>query len=223
MEIAAVVSTVLSGVSTVVSYLGAQQQAAQYDNLAIQARNEGNVQAQIDVNDAVQQQNALIAEKSATEFNQTVAATKRYEDLKQNSAEVRRQMATNFLKIDRSGRKFGEVFAAEEKIAFDKVLAADYAGAQTDYEFYKASEEIDRKADYVYKQGMAQRDYTLAKFENKAITYENEATATRNAATVNALAGIAGTASSYITMGSSDMIKTGKGFGSDFARKFYRV
>ena len=220
MEIAAVVSTVLSGVSTVVNYMSAQSQVKQLENEAIKARQEGEVQAQIDVNNTVNEQNALIAEKSATQFNQAVAADKRYTDLKENIAETRRKMDTGFLKLDSSQRKFGDVFASEEKIAFDKVLAADYAGAQTDYEFYKASEEIDRKADYVYKQGMAQRDYTLAKFENQALTYENEAAATKSAATANAIAGIAGTAGSYFTLGSSEMIKSSS---NTFARKFFRV
>lgn len=223
MEIAAVVSTVLSGVSTVVNYMSAQSQIKQLEDQATRARQEGEVQAQIDVNNAVNEQNALIAEKSATQFNQAVAADKRYKDLKESVAETRRKMGAGFLKLDSSQRKFGDVFASEEKIAFDKILSMDYAGAQKDYEFYKAAEEIDRKADYVYSQGMAQRDYTLAKFENQAITYENEAAATKSAATANAIAGIAGTAGSYFTLGSSDMIKSGTGFGSTFARKFYGV
>ena len=223
MEIAAVVSTVLSGVSTVVNYMSAQSQIKQLEDQATRTRQEGEVQAQIDVNNTVNEQNALIAEKSATQFNQAVAADKRYTDLKESIAETRRKMGVGFLKLDSSQRKFGDVFASEEKIAFDKILSMDYAGAQKDYEFYKAAEEIDRKADYVYSQGMAQRDYTLAKFENQAITYENEAAATKSAATANAIAGIAGTAGSYFTLGSSDMIKSGTGFGSNFARKFYRV
>lgn len=223
MEIAAVISTIASAASGVVNYISAQNQAKQLDNEAIKARQEGEVQAQIDVNNTVNEQNALIAEKSATQFNQAVAADKRYTDLKESIAETRRKMDTGFLKLDSSQRKFGDVFASEEKIAFDKILSMDYAGAQKDYEFYKGIEEVDRKADYVYSQGMAQRDYTLAKFENQALTYENEAEATRSSAKMQALASVAGTASSYFTLGSSEMIKSGTGFGSNFARKFYRV
>jgi hypothetical protein len=220
MEVAAIVSVVASGVSTVVSYIGAQRQAQSLDYAAQAKRQEGEVQAQLDVNDTVAETDALSAQRQQTIFNQKLAASVAAEKRDALAKDIADKRGSNYLKLDKSARSFADVFKAEIDREEDKLASFDFQAGQESYSYYKQAEEIDRKASYAYSQGMAKRDYTLAKFNNEASALESEAANTRFNANVNLLTGIATTGASYATLGTK--IGQGAGFKTKVGKSFFR-
>jgi hypothetical protein len=221
MEIAAVVSTVLSGVSTVVSYLGAQREADALEVAAVAREQQAQVDAQIDVNNTIAEQNEIQATEAQTIFNRRLQAQIDNEKRDQLASEIARNNAKSYLTLSPNVRSFGDVFKAELQAGQNKLTSFDFESAQSDYGMYKQIEELDRKANYNYMVGMSKRDFTLAAGRNEAIQYRNEAAATRSAAQVGLVTGIAGTATSFIQGGS--MVKDMGLKEGNIARKFYRV
>ena len=222
MEIAAIVSVVASGVGTAVSYIGAQRQAQALDYAAQAKRQEGEVQAQLDVNDTVAETDALSAQRQQAIFNQKLAASIAAEKRDALSKEIAETRGSNYLKLDKSARSFSDVFKAEIDREEDKLASFDFQTGQESYSYYKQAEEIDRKASYAYSQGMAKRDYTLAKFNNEALSLESEAENTRFNANINLLTGIATTAASYASFGSKLGGPTGDQFKTKVGKSFFR-
>lgn len=220
MEIAAVVSVIASGVSTVVSYIGAQRQADALEQQAAAKIEEGKVQAQLDVNDTVAQTSALAAQQQEQVFNQKLAAQVAAEKRELLASEMAKERGANYLKLDKSARSFADVFKAEIDREEDKLASFDFETGQESYSYYKAAEEIDRKAAYTYSQGMAKRDFTLAKFNNESAALQNEANNTRFNANINLLSGVASTGLGYVTMGTK--IGQGAGFKTKLGQKFFK-
>ena len=221
MEIALVVSTIASAASTVVNYLGAQREADMLEQAADRKELQTKVDAQIDVNNTVAEQNEIEATKAQTIFNKRLQAQIDTEKREQLASEIAKNNAKSYLTLSPNVRSFGDVFKAEVAAGQNKLTSFDFESSQSSYGMYKQIEELDRKSDYSYMVGMSKRDFTLAAGANEAYQLRNEAEATRSAANIELLAGIAGTATSYVSGGAA--VKDMGLKENNLARKFYRV
>lgn len=198
MEIA-IAATLLS---TAFSYHSAQQNAKAQEYAADAAIAQGEYNAQIDVNnavDAVAQENFRQSAAEANKFRDLEAIQRKRVAL---SRKLDADLAKERISLSSSYGTMEDVFRSYDMAANNELASFDFDTSASSYQYNLQAGEAGRKRNLAWDAGLAQRDLTLASAANTATQYRNQASNIKTAAVGQAIGGLASATSMAATAGS---------------------
>jgi len=217
-HIAAAVSVIGSLTQGYMGYKAANDEAKMLENQADNRIREGEVKAQLDINDSVAETAALQHQKGIVELNANIAGIKAEDERVAMEQKAKADQATLLLTSDASTNKFSDVFKQQATEDFDKLVDFSFDTSQDTYQSFIQGRELDRQSEYATTQGLAKRDFTLAKFQNQSITLRNQAAAKRSEGTGALITGALGAGTSF----ASGVSMYGKGGSSGAAKGIFK-
>lgn len=195
MEVA-IIATLLS---TAVSYRAAEQNAAAQDMAADAAEAQGQYNAQINVNNAVD----AVAQEN---FKASAAEANKFRDLEANqrkrvalAKKLDADLATKEISMASTYGTFEDTFKAYDMDASNQLASFDFDASESSYQYNLQAGEAGRKRNLAWSQGLAQRDLTLHSAANKATQFRNQADNTRLAAVGTLVGGLGSAANIHAT------------------------
>jgi hypothetical protein len=195
MEVA-IIATLLS---TAVSYRAAEQNAAAQDMAADAAEAQGQYNAQINVNnavDAVAQENFKASAAEANKFRDLEANQRKREAL---AKKLDADLATKEISMASTYGTFEDTFKAYDMDASNQLASFDFDASESSYQYNLQAGEAGRKRNLAWSQGLAQRDLTLHSAANKATQFRNQADNTRLSAVGTLVGGLGSAANIHAT------------------------
>ena len=195
MEVA-IIATLLS---TAVSYRAAEQNAAAQDMAADAAEAQGQYNAQINVNnavDAVAQENFKASAAEANKFRDLEANQRKREAL---AKKLDADLATKEISMASTYWTFEDTFKAYDMDASNQLASFDFDASESSYQYNLQAGEAGRKRNLAWSQGLAQRDLTLHSAANKATQFRNQADNTRLSAVGTLVGGLGSAANIHAT------------------------
>lgn len=216
-HIAAAASVVGSVAQGVMGYRAANDEARQLKAQADQKILEGEVQAQLDINDMVAETAAIQHAKGINELNKNIQLEKSDIARKETERKSKQELATLRMASSSSTNKFANVLKEQQMQNFDKLVDFSFQDSQITYQNFVANREADRQALHTTTQGLYQSMYTQYKFNNQAITLRNQAESREAEGKAALFSGVLGAVSSYSSgystygPGGTSGSKTGQG------------
>lgn len=189
---AAPIAIAMTVVSGLISYRAAQQNAAAQDMAADAAEAQGQYNAQINVNNAVD----AVAQEN---FKASAAEANKFRDLEANqrkrvalSKKLDADLATKEISMASTYGTFEDTFRTYDMDASNQLASFDFDASESSYQFNLQAGEAGRKRNLAWSQGLAQRELTLTSAANQATQFRNQASNTR----LSGLGQLAGSAAS---------------------------
>jgi hypothetical protein len=166
--IASIASTVSSAIGSVAQYRAAKQAERS-------AKQMGEYNAQVDVNNMVAEQGDITYARRAEELKKAQVLQKAEIQRKALTSEISQKTAAQKLKAPTFGGTYSSVFAATEQEGYDRLAAFDFGVSQETAGLSSSIQDSDRQLAYAYNRGMANRDLTLRTAQLQANKYRSEA------------------------------------------------